>query len=125
MSETSDHILSDPHGVKGICCGAGQKPLRTLAHEVRSLEEQLAELRLREQRLLAELSQARAVAVWHKLTDDPTTWPEEGALVAMVDAEQSWTNKNANCNAVYWRRAYDTVHGWTHWLPLPDPLKIT
>lgn len=59
---------------------------------------------------------------WRPLTEDPATWPEEGQLVAVVDAEKKWGIPDANANATYWSPRV-AANGWTHWLPLPEPPK--
>ncbi len=59
---------------------------------------------------------------WHPLTSAPETWPEEGQLVAVVDAARGWADPNANADALFWN-ARAARQGWTHWHPLPPPPK--
>jgi len=73
-------------------------------------------------RLAEAVTRLHEAAQWRPLTSDPKTWPENGQLVAVVDAEKKWAIPDANANAAYWSPRV-AANGWTHWLPLPEPPK--
>lgn len=57
---------------------------------------------------------------WRPLTSDPALWPEEGQLILLYDGDVTYDTTHSVT-----RVAVAMAHGFTHWLPLPDPPEVT